>query len=322
MGTRLPWRIVGGRPAKEGEFPYQVSLRLRSSYNAYYFCGGSIISSLHILTAAHCVSYTQKEVHHSIVVSVFAGHIGLSTTETGSYINASKITTHENYNETTFANDVAIVELERELSISKLISPVPMREIPITFGKCIVSGWGIQKPESGILSEDLLVAEVDVIEFVSCQEMYAKENMTLVEGVLCAGHEQGEKDACQGDSGGPLVCNGLLTGIVSTGSGCGEPGFPGIYTDVAKYLPWIISHIALTQTTTITNEETTYFTETEIHGKQTSVDATTNTADAAVHTTHYNKELQKSNSKTIFLLKHNLLLISVMIGIVFTLYKN
>lgn len=44
-------KIVGGKDALSGQFPYQVSLRKNKSH----FCGGSIIDSRTILTAAHCV---------------------------------------------------------------------------------------------------------------------------------------------------------------------------------------------------------------------------------------------------------------------------
>ena len=49
----------------------------------------------------------------------------------------------------------------------------------------------------------------------------------------------------QYDSGGPMVCyddedhQWLLSGIVSTGYGCARPGFPGIYTRVSRFIPWI-----------------------------------------------------------------------------------
>jgi len=44
-------RIIGGRPARKGEFPYQVALRQPGSN---MFCGGSIIDKEWVLTAAHC----------------------------------------------------------------------------------------------------------------------------------------------------------------------------------------------------------------------------------------------------------------------------
>ncbi len=51
--------------------------------------------------------------------------------------------------------------------------------------------------------------------------------------MICAAVDGGGKDSCQGDIGSPLVSNNLLVGIVSWGVGCGKPGFPGVYSNVA-----------------------------------------------------------------------------------------
>lgn len=61
---------------------------------------------------------------------------------------------------------------------------------------------------------------------------------------ICAGGEPG-KDACEGDGGSPLICevNGIwkVAGLVSWGIGCGQPGIPGVYVNVANFRPWIDS---------------------------------------------------------------------------------
>ena len=63
-------------------------------------------------------------------------------------------------------------------------------------------------------------------------------------------------DSCNGDSGGPLVARRrsedrnvaltfpmFLKGIVSFGSSICGIGFPGVYTNVENYIPWIRSNI-------------------------------------------------------------------------------
>ena len=59
------------------------------------------------------------------------------------------------------------------------------------------------------------------------------------------------KDSCGGDSGGPLIIQkrkgprkqAVQIGLVSWGVVCGSSGVPGVYTNVAHFLEWILDHL-------------------------------------------------------------------------------
>uniref|UniRef100_A0A672FJ68 Peptidase S1 domain-containing protein n=1 Tax=Salarias fasciatus TaxID=181472 RepID=A0A672FJ68_SALFA len=101
----------------------------------------------------------------------------------------------------------------------------------------------------GSFSNDLREVEVPVVGNRQCNCNLGVGRIT--DNMLCAGLTEGGRDACQGDSGGPLVSRQggvwVQLGIVSFGSGCANPGLPGVYTRVSRYMSWINGRITSNQ---------------------------------------------------------------------------
>ncbi|CAL7938505.1 unnamed protein product [Xylocopa violacea] len=239
----LTGRIVNGTKAQTGQFPYQVSLR--RSYNGRHFCGGSLIGKKVVLTAAHCLVKDGATLQPWTIV-VVAGELRLSqTTANGQRQGVDTIHVHSEYNESTLRNDIAVLILKGEFETNQDVDNVPLiAGSPIPDTICQVAGWGYPAEEAPDVTDSLMYVDLPLLANDRCKTLLA--NITdFPPGMLCAGYEEGQKDACQGDSGGGMICNGVLTGVVSGGNGCARPGYPGVYSDVDYYRGWIEERIKL-----------------------------------------------------------------------------
>lgn len=130
-------RIVGGEDAKEGQIPYQVSLRLPAA--DLHFCGGAIISNRHILSAAHCMA--DLESRPSFVVAV----IGSVDASQGVKMKIDKITSHKGWDRSKLINDISLLRTVEEIVFSESIQPIalPTQDLPEGGDtNTLLSGWG------------------------------------------------------------------------------------------------------------------------------------------------------------------------------------
>ncbi|GJQ84821.1 hypothetical protein Trydic_g19585 [Trypoxylus dichotomus] len=221
-------RIVGGFDATVGQFPYQVSLRRASGGN--HNCGGSILNSKWILTAAHCVS-------DALPSSWFIIAGTINRLSGGEAHQLSRIILHEDY--TLFPaikNDIALLELEDELEFSSVIQPIALEaEHNDQVRPAIISGWGLLS-NGGTLPEILQYILVNTLTTQACQNAWSSS--LVDESIICtlAGVGQG---VCTADSGGPLVADGKQIGVVSWGSAQCASGIPDAYARVSSYTSWI-----------------------------------------------------------------------------------
>ena len=227
-------RIIGGFPVPEGSYPWVVSLQLGWSY---HYCGGALISPYYVLTAAHCVSWGRE---------VLSTKIKLGGSRYGLTRRVHKIKIHAGYNEKTNDKDIALIKLRRPVSLGGNINTICLPQEKTVWGErqAVVAGWG-HTSFSGSDSHVLQDVEVNLISQEQCKQMYSDEEIT--DNMLCAGTEEGGKDACQGDSGGALFVKEaggrwVAPGIVSWGRGCGDKDHPGVYTRIQNFLGWIERH--------------------------------------------------------------------------------
>lgn len=239
--------------AEFGEYPWQVAILKRlGPADSLYVCGGTLISSQWIATAAHCIKTNgpqdlkarlgEWDVHRD---DEFYPH---------SERFIDEIIIHPEYYPGNLINDIALMRLSAPVDFtSPHIMPACLPTPYDNFAghRCWVTGWG--KDAFGTQGEyQSVLKEVDVpvMNNRECEQILKQTRLgpyyQLHPGFLCAGGEPG-KDACEGDGGSPLVCdiNGVwkVAGLVSWGIGCGAPGVPGVYVNMGQYSGWIESII-------------------------------------------------------------------------------
>ncbi|KAM7370771.1 hypothetical protein PAMP_010292 [Pampus punctatissimus] len=239
-------RIFGGKKSLPGAHPWQVSLQARLMHSSRPFshiCGGILIESCWVLTAAHCIKSGME-------MQVVLGGVDIQKDEVyDQVIPVERAVVHQNYKESPFAlhNDIAMLQLK---AINKPYCAKETRFVKTAClpnqlfdsgTECVVSGWGVTETQR-YGTNHLLDARVLLISQEKCKAPHVYGD-SLDDSMFCAGNMKGGVDSCQGDSGGPLVCerNGThyVVGVVSWGDGCGKKYKPGVYTNVRRFIDWI-----------------------------------------------------------------------------------
>ncbi|EDL81129.1 mannan-binding lectin serine peptidase 2, isoform CRA_d [Rattus norvegicus] len=236
-------RIIGGQPAKPGDFPWQVLLLGETT------AAGALIHDDWVLTAAHAV-YGKTEAMSSLDI-----RMGILKRLSPHYTQAwpEAVFIHEGYTHGAgFDNDIALIKLKNKVTINRNIMPIclPRKEaasLMKTDFVGTVAGWGLT--QKGFLARNLMFVDIPIVDHQKCATAYTKQpypGAKVTVNMLCAGLDAGGKDSCRGDSGGALVFldnetqRWFVGGIVSWGSiNCGGSEQYGVYTKVTNYIPWI-----------------------------------------------------------------------------------
>jgi len=215
-----------------------------------YKCGGSLISSGVILTAAHCIS--------SLDPSTLIVRCGEWDTQQENEVlghqdrRVDTTVTHPGYIASNLHNDLGLVFLSQDMELTANVDTMCMPEQGerLDTTNCVATGWGKDRfGDEGEYQTLLQQVTLPKVQNSYCQKALSKNRLgnkfQLHSSFTCAGGLGGD-DTCTGDGGSPLVCPSqsrpgqfVQAGIVSWGLGCGQDGVPGVYADVDSAMCWV-----------------------------------------------------------------------------------
>ncbi|XP_042686991.1 mast cell protease 1A-like [Centrocercus urophasianus] len=213
--SALQGQIIGGHEAEPLSHPYMGYLKVGRSA-----CGGFLVASDWVMTAAHCLSGN--------ITVVLGAHEIFQPEQSQQVRGVLRYHPHPTYDPDTVTNDIMLLKLTAKAKLNKYVRTIALPKtssyLP-TGTSCTIAG-------RGLIDEDQITGKL----FETKVSIYSRRKCVLFyPHLVCAGSFHKLKDSSQGDSGGPLVCNKVAQGVVSFG----YDSPPGVYARTANYLRWI-----------------------------------------------------------------------------------
>jgi secreted trypsin-like serine protease len=268
-GGAVQPKVVGGSTSSVSTYPWQAAVviapsKMSGTAHDRQFCGGSLLTSRIVVTAAHCVYDGDPDCQPVGAVSVcipsdpggdgtqhidpndvdvVLGRTTLSDTSQGMEVPVEAVKYQSNYDPNYGADGTP------RYDVAYLVLSSPSAQPPIKVAGASegalwdpgspvdISGWG-STTDGGSTVDTLRAATVSVTPDSTCGSTGVYGSDFDAATMVCAGVSGGGVDTCSGDSGGPLEAplpggGYRLVGITGWGNGCAQAGYPGVYTRVA-----------------------------------------------------------------------------------------
>ena len=248
--------IVGGSlVTSDASYPWTAALYTGSDPSQGQICGGTLVSSDVVVTAAHCTDELLNTVGMDLPVDPFrvrdpAG-LRLKIMVGSRYLGATRgehryvAEVHEHPRV-----DLTVLVLESAVTTEPIgyLHAGSAADLDAPGVVATVLGWGATS-EGGSGSRTMKQAEVPIVSDASCGVSYSDPSWGWDPSIMiCAGYPEGGTDTCQGDSGGPMVVqrpddSWVLAGDTSFGEGCARAGYPGVYGELRAAAAFIDTYI-------------------------------------------------------------------------------
>lgn len=249
MGRSIDGRIIcpHGQTCESIPLPWQVGLT--SPGRTKPWCGGTLINSRYVLSAAHCLEDPRRRKAGKLIITLGDHDWSVSGEWPDMQIGVEKVTLHPKFRQGALFNfDYAIIKLNRPIDFKRYdwIRPVclPQGNSDYVNHTGTVSGWGVVDADTKRQSTVLQSVDVNILTMKECLKGYASKDITS--NMICA--RAPGADACYGDSGGPMTVQeggrAVLAGVVSWGLECARPQWPGVYSRVTSVMDWVRANTA------------------------------------------------------------------------------
>ena len=230
--------IVGGKDADIQDFPFQIALRARS--NLAQICGGTLLNSRYVLTAAHCVFGVPAN-----AMEILIGSADLNTG--GERVEVQAVRSHPEFGQ-TIDYDVAILRLQGSHMYPRVyLQPPDQPQYSMPGDTATAVGWGqIGTGRDGQDTDILQRTHLPLISNETCGMVAGFLFGSITDRVICAGEERAGRGVCFGDSGGPLMVpyeeSWMQVGVTSFAVNVDECGnIPAAFARVTELYDYIVA---------------------------------------------------------------------------------
>ncbi|MCX7086964.1 MAG: trypsin-like serine protease [Methylococcales bacterium] len=247
-------KIHNGLLSSTQEWPWMVILANKGSSDLR--CGGTLIAKNWVLTAAHCVfdANTNQPLSANLF-DILLNRSALNSTS-GERIAIDRIEVHHSFFTTeSMDGDIALIKLSKSSNLEPLELLSEFNDQDSAGNIATALGWGMTSSYRQA-SNNLQKVELPIVSNSDCQKQYLFLPFKIINSMVCAGFQNGDKDTCPGDSGGPLMVLNPARGTwqqvgitsFSNSRDCGSIYRTyGVFTRTKNYKPYISDKICSAQ---------------------------------------------------------------------------